>query len=80
MRKYISLRIPITLKKPRVSGEPESLALDEVNNTEERRLGATENAESEEDDEIMVLPLAKFKLEERWNILTKAAQMLDDPY
>lgn len=80
LRKYISLRISITLKKPRVSGEPESLALDDANNTEERKLAATENAESEEDDEVMVLPLAKFKLEERWNILTKAAQMLDDPY
>jgi len=77
LRKYISLRIPITLKGARTAGEPESLAgLD----GDAKQVEEVKSEENEDDDDVMVLPLAKFKLEERFNILTKAAQMLEENY
>jgi len=79
LRKYISLRIPITIKAARQAGEPESLALLDAGAEATGRKVESQEVE-DEDENILVLPLAKFKLEERFNILSKAAQMLDDPY
>jgi len=77
LRKYISLRIPIILKRARLADEPESLAgLD----GDAKQAEEVKSEENEDNDDVMVLPLAKFKLEERFNILTKAAQMLEDHY
>jgi len=77
-RHNISLRIPITLKPERNGNEEaethrESLVLNPKEEEEKEE-------EEDEDEDVIVLPLAKFKLEERFNVLSKAAQMLEEGF
>ena len=64
-KQAISLRTPITLKKK--EEQPEQC--------KEVKLNKLEKAEKEE---IMELPMVKFKLDEKYNLLTKTADILND--
>lgn len=67
----ISLRIPVILKK-----EP-----DEPKDSQRRRSAFRKHEEEPEVDEnIMVLPLAKFKLDEKFNLLTRTAEMMNHEF
>jgi len=63
----ISLRIPITIKKT-------------IEEEDARRPGSAmrKHDENESEENVMVLPRAKFKLDEKFNLLTKTAEIFND--
>jgi len=73
-RNYISLRIPITLRPARTEEDGAESPL--LTNKESQ----SEEEEESEDENLITLPLMKFKLEERFNLLSKAAQMLEEKF
>lgn len=67
----ISLRIPVVLKKE----------ADDPKDSQRRRSAFKKHEEEPEVDEnVMVLPLAKFKLDEKFNLLTRTAEMMNHEF
>lgn len=68
----ISLRIPIVLKKKE----------EEPNDSGRRKSAFTKHEDPNEnpDEGVMVLPLAKFKLDEKFNLLTRTAEMMNHEF
>lgn len=76
-RNYISLRIPITIK-PQRTEEVEGAS--PLLTNKDQSINDEEEDEESEGEDIITLPLAKFKLEERFNLLSKAAQILEEGF
>ncbi len=68
----ISLRIPIVLKKKE----------EEPTDSGRRKSAFTKHEDPAEnaDDGVMILPLAKFKLDEKFNLLTRTAEMMNHEF
>lgn len=66
------LRIPIVLKKKE----------EEPTDSGRRKSAFTKHEDPAEnaDDGVMILPLAKFKLDEKFNLLTRTAEMMNHEF